>query len=165
MLQKGPIPRKLNPRKPFWRHFREHFIPSKYTRYTVYWLRGVINTHFNKWYSSLFSLLANTHLNITIFIRYCVTGQNKRLGSRPPAQREVGDARLGLGLVNCLSLSSSGILISCMTSSCERDILHCLQSVVYLTQHSSSLIITWVKYVTWHCFCTVIGPYRFSVSK
>ncbi len=42
--------------------------------HTLDWLRGVINTHFNKWYSSL---LANTHLNITIFIRYCVTGQNK----------------------------------------------------------------------------------------
>ncbi len=67
------------------------------------WLRGVINTHFNKWYSSL---LANTHLNITIFIRYCVTGQNKtvhRLGSRPPAQREVGDARLGIGLAQICS--------------------------------------------------------------
>ncbi len=54
--------------------------------HTLDWLRGATNTHFNKWYSSL---LANTHLNITIFIRYCVTGQNKtvdRLGSRPPAR-------------------------------------------------------------------------------
>ncbi len=27
MLQKGPIPRKLNPRKPFQRHFREYLYP------------------------------------------------------------------------------------------------------------------------------------------
>ena len=43
--------------------------------------------------------MANAHLNITISIRYCITGQNKtvdKLDSRPPAQREIGDARLGI---------------------------------------------------------------------
>ncbi len=78
------------------------------------WLRGVTNTHFNKWYSSL---LANTHLNITIFIRYCVTGQNKTVDkawfpTSHPAQREVGDARLGSHFKNLFSGYGSMTLLA-----------------------------------------------------